>query len=55
MVRIRDPHQLAADVDLASVGRIDAAQDLGQRRLAGAIVPDNRQHLRLANVEVHVL
>jgi hypothetical protein len=34
---------------------MDAAEDFCQRRLAGSVVPDDRQDLRLTNVEVNVL
>src|SRR6266851_612779 len=54
-VRITDADDASVDLDLAAVRLVHPAQDLGQRRFAGAIVPDNRQDLRLANVEVHVL
>jgi hypothetical protein len=55
MVGIDDPYHLAADQDFAVVWLIDAAEDFGKRRFAGAVVPDDRQDLRLANVEVDVL
>ena len=34
---MRDVHFLAADADASSVGLIDSAQKLNQRRFAGAV------------------
>ena len=54
LVRIGDPDRLPGDLDLAPVGLVNAAEDLGQRRLAGAVVADDREDLVLVNVERHV-
>ena len=41
----REAHRLAADQDLAVVGRVDARQRLDQRRLAGAVVAQQAMDL----------
>ena len=41
----------AGDADLALVGGIDAGQDLDQRRLAGAVVAEEAEHLAGSEVE----
>ena len=43
--RVRDGDRFAVDRDLAGVGMVDARDDLDQRRLAGAVVADDRVHL----------
>ena len=45
----------AGDLDLAAVGLMNAAQDLGQGGFAGAVVADDRQDFPLANVDVDIL
>ena len=40
-------HLLAVDEDLAAVGLLEAGEDLDQRRLAGAVVADQPEHLAL--------
>ena len=45
----------AGERDLASVGVVDARQDLDQRRLAGAVLPEQRVNLAAANVEVDMI
>jgi hypothetical protein len=47
-------HLLPADEDAAGVGLVEAAEDLDQGRLAGAVVADQPQHLAPAEAEVHV-
>jgi hypothetical protein len=47
--------RLATEEELALVGLVDAGQQLHQRRLAGAVLADQREHLAGAQVEVHVL
>jgi hypothetical protein len=47
--------RLAVERELALVDRVDAGQDLHQRRLAGAVLPHQREHLPGLQVEVHVL
>ena len=42
----------AAQADLAGVGAMDAGEDLDQRRLAGAVLAEQRMHLAGADVEV---
>ena len=54
-LRVADPDRVAADLELAAVRLMDAAEDLDQRRLAGAVVADDRQHLAFEHVEVDVL
>ena len=48
-------HLLAEDEDLAGVGLVKAGQDLDQRRLAGAVVADQPEHLARSEVERDVL
>jgi hypothetical protein len=43
--------RLAVDGDLAFVGLVDAGQDLDQRRLAGAVLADERRHLARIELE----
>ena len=51
VVRRVDPHRLAVEPDLAVVGLHDAREDLDQRRLAGAVVAEQREDLALAQLE----
>ena len=51
LIRIGRP----LDLDLAAIRLMNAAQDLDQGRLAGAVVADDRQHLALEHVDVHVV
>ena len=44
--------RLAVDQDLALVGPVEAVEDVHQRRLAGAVLAQQRVHLALAQVEV---
>ena len=46
---------LAVEEELALVGVVDAGQQLHQRRLAGAVLADQREDLAGVQVEVHVL
>ena len=46
--------RLAAQEHAALVGLLEAADDLHQRRLAGAVVAEQPQHLALAQVQVDV-
>ena len=46
---------LPANADLAAVGGEDAGEDLDQRRLAGAVVAEQAEHLARAQIEAHVL
>ena len=48
LVRRVDPHRFAVEPDLAAVGLLDAGEHLDQRRLAGAVVAEQREHLALA-------
>ena len=45
---------LAADEDPAGVGLVEAADDLDQGRLAGAVVADEAEHLAPAQAQVDV-
>ena len=44
--------RLAVDPDLALVRLVEAVDDVHQRRLAGAVLAEQRVHLALAQVEV---
>src|SRR6185437_7666933 len=44
--------RVSLDQDVSSVGRVEAAQDLDQRALAGAVVPDQPEHFALVQSEV---
>ena len=46
-----DPDALAVEPDLAAVGLLDAREDLDQRRLARAVVAQQREHLALVQGE----
>ena len=43
--RERQPHRLAVDQQLAVVGLVEAREDLDQRRLARAVLPEEAVHL----------
>ena len=45
-------HCAAVDADRAGARRDDAAQDLHQRRLAGAVLADEADHLAAADGEM---
>jgi hypothetical protein len=47
-------HLLAAHEEAAGVGLVEAADDLDQGRLAGAVVADEAEHLALAQAQVDV-
>ncbi len=44
--------RLALDEDLALVGLVDAVDDVHERRLAGAVLTEERVHLAAAKIEV---
>ena len=50
-----DARRLAGDEDLAGVGLIDAAQDLHQRRFAGAVLADQADDLSGLDLDRDVL
>ena len=45
----------ALDPDLALLGRVEPVEDVHQRRLAGAVLAEERVHLALAQVEADVV
>ena len=49
--RGREDHRLAVELDRAGGGLDDAGQHLHQRRLAGAVLAEQRRHLAGADVE----
>ena len=52
VLRAVDRDGLAVEDDLAAVGVVDAGDALDQRRLAGAVVTDERHHLTCSHLEV---
>jgi hypothetical protein len=54
VVRRAEGGRRAVDEQLAVVGPHDAAQELDQRRLAGAVLPQQRPHLARAQRDVRV-
>ena len=54
-VHARQPQRLAVEPRFAGVGQVDAAQDLHQRRLAGAIFANDAQDFARAQREMHVV
>ena len=57
LARVRrgvDRHLLAVHADHTAVEAVDAVQALDQRRLAGAVVAEQRHHLASEDVEVDV-
>src|SRR5439155_18134369 len=50
-----DDHRLAVEDDLAGIPAIRAAEDLHQRRFAGAVLAEQDVHLAGAKVEVHAV
>ena len=54
--RLRDrAHRPAVERDRARVGFVDAGQDLDQRRLAGAVLAEQRVDLAAPHVEIDVV
>ena len=53
--RRRHLDDLAVDDDLALVGVVEAVEDVHQRRLAGAVLAEQRVHLAAAEIEVDVV
>ena len=45
-------HRAIVEPDFAGVRRIDAGQDLDQRRLAGAVLAEQRMDLAAAQIEI---
>ena len=54
VLRAVDRDRLAVEEHLARVDRVDPRDALDQRRLAGAVVADERHHLAVAHLEVDV-
>ena len=54
VLRPRDVDLLALEEDLAGIRAVNARDRLDQRRLAGAVVADERRHLAAVHVEVDV-
>ena len=54
VLRPVDAHRLVFEVDLALIDGMDPGDTLDQRRLAGAVVADERHHLAGADLEVDV-
>ena len=52
VLRALEPTALAVEEDLAVVGDVGAREALDERRLAGAVVADDRQHLAGVQLEV---
>ena len=52
LVRGADPLRLPAHADLALVGVVEPVEDVHQRRLAGAVLAEERVHLAGAELEV---
>ncbi len=50
-----DGDALAVQEDLALVGVVEAVENVHQRRLAGAVLAEQRMHLSAAQVEVDVV
>ena len=46
---------LALELEGAGVGRVDAGDDLHQRRLAGAVLAHQRVHMAALQAELHVV
>jgi hypothetical protein len=55
VLRPVDGDRVALEEDLALVDRVDAGDALDQRRLAGAVVADERHHLAGGDVEVDLV
>src|SRR5207237_903040 len=54
LARAADLDAAAVERQLARVGLEDAGDDLDQRRLAGAVVADDRVHLAVAELEIRL-
>ena len=54
VLRPVDRNRRAVEEDLAAVGRVDPGDTLDQRRLAGAVVADERHHLACPHLEVDI-
>ena len=55
VTRTCDMRTLAVDVDLSRVRRNQAVEDVHQRRLAGAVLADQRVDLARPHAEIHVV
>ena len=55
LLRGAHAHGLPVDQDLALVRVVEPVQDVHQRRLAGAVLPEQRVHLAAPEVEVDVV
>ena len=51
-VRVRMAYAAPEQLDRAAVGDIGTRQDLDQRRLAGAVLADQRQHLARRKLQI---
>ena len=54
VLRAGDVDGMALEQDLAGIRAVNARDRLDQRRLAGAVVADQRHHLALSHLEVDV-
>jgi hypothetical protein len=50
-----DRHRCAVDLDRSAVGNVRAGEDLHQRRLAGTVFTDQREHFTGADLERHAV
>jgi hypothetical protein len=55
LARRVDPHRLALDQDLALVGVVEPVEDVHQRRLAGAVLAEERVDLAAPELEIDVV
>ncbi len=55
LLRRVDPHRLAVAQDLALVRVVEPVEDAHERRLAGAVLAEQRVYLALPEVEVDVV
>ena len=55
VLRRMEGHRLALDEDLPLVGLVQPVEDVHQRRLAGAVLAEQRVHLAAREVEVDVV
>jgi hypothetical protein len=54
VVWVVDVQRLAAEKEFAAVHRVDAGEDLHQRRLAGAVLADQPENLAGGDMETHI-
>jgi hypothetical protein len=48
-------HDLSSDPDLSIIGSFSSDEDLHQRRLSGAVFPEERENRACGGIKVHAM